>query len=55
MQIKGTVIISGSPGLRDNIARKIRRAEDDSRACSLVTHGLQVFLDTWYTGELWER
>ncbi|KAH9772175.1 protein PHYLLO [Citrus sinensis] len=54
-KIKGTVIISGSPGLRDNIARKIRRAEDDSRACSLVTHGLQVFLDTWYTGELWER
>ncbi|KAH9772176.1 protein PHYLLO [Citrus sinensis] len=53
-KIKGTVIISGSPGLRDNIARKIRRAEDDSRACSLVTHGLQVFLDTWYTGELWE-
>lgn len=55
MQIKGTVIISGSPGLQDNIARKIRRAEDDSRACALVTHGLQVFLDTWYTGELWER
>ncbi|KAH9707755.1 protein PHYLLO [Citrus sinensis] len=54
-KIKGTVIISGSPGLRDNIARKIRRAEDDSRACALVTHGLQVFLDTWYTGELWER
>ncbi|KAH9707748.1 protein PHYLLO [Citrus sinensis] len=53
-KIKGTVIISGSPGLRDNIARKIRRAEDDSRACALVTHGLQVFLDTWYTGELWE-
>ncbi|KAL9420500.1 hypothetical protein AB3S75_038135 [Citrus x aurantiifolia] len=53
-KIKGTVIISGSPGLQDNIARKIRRAEDDSRACSLVTHGLQVFLDTWYTGELWE-
>ncbi|KAI9169285.1 hypothetical protein LWI28_010195 [Acer negundo] len=52
-KIEGAVIISGSPGLKDAFARKIRRAEDDSRAYSLVTNGLQLFLDNWYAGELW--
>ncbi|KAK9276554.1 hypothetical protein L1049_006088 [Liquidambar formosana] len=53
-KIEGAVIISGSPGMKDIVARKIRRAKDDSRARSLVVHGLQLFLDSWYTGELWK-
>ncbi|XP_050372499.1 protein PHYLLO, chloroplastic isoform X2 [Argentina anserina] len=52
-KVKGAIIISGSPGLTDEVARKIRRADDDSRARFLVAYGLKLFLDTWYTGELW--
>ncbi|XP_054809027.1 protein PHYLLO, chloroplastic isoform X2 [Prosopis cineraria] len=50
---KGAVLISGSPGLNDKLARKIRAAKDDSRACSMVAHGLQLFLESWYAGEQW--
>ncbi|XP_017971653.1 PREDICTED: protein PHYLLO, chloroplastic isoform X2 [Theobroma cacao] len=53
-KIEGAVILSGSPGLEDAVERKICRAKDDSRACSLGTHGLQLFLDTWYSGGLWK-
>ncbi|CAN1297759.1 Protein PHYLLO, chloroplastic, partial [Linum perenne] len=52
-KINGAVIISGSPGLNDETARKIRRAKDDSRARNLVTYGLQTFLRSWYDGKLW--
>lgn len=55
MKVKGAIIISGSPGLKDEVARKVRRAEDDSRARFLVAYGLKLFLDTWYAGELWNR
>ncbi|KAI9091952.1 hypothetical protein K1719_027887 [Acacia pycnantha] len=50
---KGAVLISGSPGLNDKLARKIRAAKDDSRARSMVAHGLQLFVESWYAGELW--
>ncbi|KAK6931406.1 Thiamine pyrophosphate enzyme, C-terminal TPP-binding [Dillenia turbinata] len=53
-KIEGSVIISGSPGLINAVARKIRIAKDDSRARFLVACGLQHFLDTWYSGELWD-
>ncbi|XP_061990446.1 protein PHYLLO, chloroplastic isoform X1 [Rosa rugosa] len=52
-KVKGAIIISGSPGINDGMARKIRRAEDDSRARFLAAYGLKHFLDTWYAGELW--
>lgn len=55
MKVNGAVVISGSPGLKDEVARKIRRAKDDSRAHFLNDHGLELFLDTWYSGELWNR
>lgn len=55
MQIKGAVLISASPGLKDKLARKIRAAKDDSRARSVIAHGLQLFLSSWYAGELWKR
>lgn len=55
MQIKGAVLISSSPGLKDRLARKIRAAKDDSRARSVIAHGLQLFLSSWYAGELWKR
>ncbi|KAL7171373.1 hypothetical protein ACSBR2_036094 [Camellia fascicularis] len=52
-KVEGAVIVSGNPGLKDLSVRKIRRAKDDSRACSLISHGLELFLDAWYAGELW--
>ncbi|KAI7980537.1 hypothetical protein LOK49_Contig138G00007 [Camellia lanceoleosa] len=54
-KFEGAVIVSGSPGLKDVSARKIHKAKDDSRVCSLINHGLELFLDTWYAGELWNR
>ncbi|XP_011009175.1 PREDICTED: protein PHYLLO, chloroplastic isoform X3 [Populus euphratica] len=53
-KIDGAVIISGSPGLKDTTARKIRQAKDDSRADFLVAYGLELFLDSWYAGEFWK-
>lgn len=53
-KIKGAVLISASPGLKDKLARKIRAAKDDSRARSVIAHGLQLFLSSWYAGELWK-
>ncbi|XP_020225950.1 protein PHYLLO, chloroplastic isoform X3 [Cajanus cajan] len=51
---KGAVLISGSPGLKDKLSRKIRAAKDDSRALAVITHGLQLFVSSWYSGELWK-
>uniref|UniRef100_A0A0A0KQZ1 Mandelate racemase/muconate lactonizing enzyme C-terminal domain-containing protein n=1 Tax=Cucumis sativus TaxID=3659 RepID=A0A0A0KQZ1_CUCSA len=53
-KIGRAVIISGSPGLKDKVARKIRRVKDDSRARVLKLYGLQSFLEAWYGGELWK-
>ncbi|KAL5987497.1 hypothetical protein ACLOJK_035245 [Asimina triloba] len=53
MKIDGAVIISGSPGLRDDMQRNIRVAQDDERAQYLAAYGVQCFLDRWYTGQLW--
>ena len=55
MKVNGAVVISGSPGLKDEVARKIRRAVDDSRARLLVSYGLDHFLYSWYAGQLWNR
>ncbi|XP_016572692.2 protein PHYLLO, chloroplastic isoform X3 [Capsicum annuum] len=52
-KVSGAVIISGSPGLIDEAARKVRRAKDDFAACSLASSGLEPFLDAWYSGDLW--
>ncbi|KAJ8774552.1 hypothetical protein K2173_016998 [Erythroxylum novogranatense] len=53
-KINGAVIISGSPGLKNATARKVRKAKDDCIARCLAVYGLQVFLNSWYSGELWE-
>ncbi|KAF5940172.1 hypothetical protein HYC85_021339 [Camellia sinensis] len=54
-KFEGAVIVSSGPGLKDVSARKIHKAKDDSRACSFINHGLELFLDTWYAGKLWNR
>lgn len=54
-KVAGAVIISGSPGLIDEEARKVRRAKDDFSACFLASSGLESFLDAWYSGDLWNR
>uniref|UniRef100_A0A803L7K1 Mandelate racemase/muconate lactonizing enzyme C-terminal domain-containing protein n=1 Tax=Chenopodium quinoa TaxID=63459 RepID=A0A803L7K1_CHEQI len=52
-QIDGAVVISGSPGLRDEMERRIRAAKDDSRAQSIISFGLVPFLENWYSSDLW--
>ncbi|XP_075659886.1 protein PHYLLO, chloroplastic isoform X2 [Castanea sativa] len=44
-KIKGAVVIAGSPGLKDKVARDVRRAKDDSKAHLLVAYGLQLFME----------
>lgn len=55
MKVKGAVVISGSPGLKNEVARKVRKAKDDSRASFLVAYGLHLFVENWYAGPLWSR
>ncbi|WCJ35750.1 2-succinyl-5-enolpyruvyl-6-hydroxy-3-cyclohexene-1-carboxylate synthase [Euphorbia peplus] len=52
-KINGAVIISGSPGLEDEMERKVRLAKDVSRSRLLIAYGLHMFVDTWYAAELW--
>lgn len=54
-KVERAVIISGSPGLIDNDARAIRKVKDDFRASTLVSNGLDFFIDAWYSEELWTR
>jgi len=54
-QIRGAVIISGSPGLKDEESRRRRIAIDKSRAKFLVSCGLECFLETWYSAKMWTR
>ncbi|CAH2066254.1 unnamed protein product [Thlaspi arvense] len=53
-KIEGAVVVSGSPGLKDPVARKVRSATDDSKARMMVDHGLDIFLENWYNGGLWK-
>ncbi|KAI7998102.1 hypothetical protein LOK49_LG10G00528 [Camellia lanceoleosa] len=53
----GKVTLVGySMGARITLYMALRcasKAKDDSRACSLINHGIELFLDTWYAGALW--
>ncbi|KAM0047794.1 putative 2-succinyl-5-enolpyruvyl-6-hydroxy-3-cyclohexene-1-carboxylic-acid synthase [Helianthus debilis subsp. tardiflorus] len=51
--VKGAVLLSGSPGLDDEVKRKVRSIKDDSLACAIVSYGLDLFIETWYSGALW--
>ncbi|KAL2905213.1 Protein PHYLLO chloroplastic [Bienertia sinuspersici] len=53
-KIAGAIVISGSPGLQDEMQRRLRAAKDDSRARSLISFGLVPFLGNWYRGNLWK-
>jgi isochorismate synthase/2-succinyl-5-enolpyruvyl-6-hydroxy-3-cyclohexene-1-carboxylate synthase/2-succinyl-6-hydroxy-2,4-cyclohexadiene-1-carboxylate synthase/O-succinylbenzoate synthase len=54
-QISGAVLISGSPGLRDEANKRRRTAIDKSRAQFLLSSGLECFIETWYSGKMWAR
>ncbi|XP_068641777.1 protein PHYLLO, chloroplastic isoform X3 [Aristolochia californica] len=54
-KIAGAVIISGSPGLRDEVAQRIRASQDDAKATYLRKRGLECFLEMWYAGDMWNR
>ncbi|KAK1425534.1 hypothetical protein QVD17_20887 [Tagetes erecta] len=51
--VKGVVLISGSPGLYDEAKRKVRTVKDDFLSRALVSYGLDLFVETWYSGALW--
>ncbi|KAI7754357.1 hypothetical protein M8C21_006045 [Ambrosia artemisiifolia] len=51
--VKGAVLISGSPGLDNEVKRKVRSVKDDFLACAIISYGLDLFIETWYSGELW--
>ncbi|KAK1292718.1 hypothetical protein QJS10_CPB17g00378 [Acorus calamus] len=53
LKINGAVIISGSPGLKDELGRRNRIKQDDAKARYLLSHGLQSFLEAWYAADLW--
>ncbi|ONK69405.1 uncharacterized protein A4U43_C05F22510 [Asparagus officinalis] len=53
-KIDAAIIVSGSPGLRDEPARRIRAVQDEAKARYLMAHGLECFLDIWYAGKLWK-
>ncbi|KAK1315767.1 hypothetical protein QJS10_CPA05g02086 [Acorus calamus] len=53
LKINGAVIISGSPGLRDELGKRNRINQDDAKARYLLSHGLQSFLEAWYAADLW--
>lgn len=55
LKVEGAIIISGSPGLKDEATKMIRRKIDDARARTLMSFGLQLFLDNWYSQKLWDR
>ena len=42
------VLVSASPGIDGEPARRARRDEDEQRARRLETQGLEPFLDAWY-------
>lgn len=46
--VSRTVIISASPGIVEEAARRARRDEDEHRARRLETQGLEPFLEDWY-------
>nr|XP_043623438.1 protein PHYLLO, chloroplastic [Erigeron canadensis] len=52
--VKGVVIISGSPGIDDDVLRNVRSVKDDFLASTLSSYGLDIFIETWYSGELWQ-
>ncbi|KAG8059100.1 hypothetical protein GUJ93_ZPchr0002g23407 [Zizania palustris] len=52
-KISGAVIISGTPGLKDEVSRRCRSAIDKSRAHFLSSCGLESFLETWYSAKMW--
>lgn len=53
-KVDGAIIISGSPGLESKSIRRKRAAQDDALAQYLISHGLECFLETWYSSKLWE-
>ncbi|KAF2599247.1 hypothetical protein F2Q68_00008609 [Brassica cretica] len=53
-KIEGAVVVSGSPGIKDPVARKVRSATDDSKARMMIDIGLEIFVENWYNGGLWK-
>jgi 2-succinyl-6-hydroxy-2,4-cyclohexadiene-1-carboxylate synthase len=50
--VRSLVLVSGTPGIANDDARRRRRGEDDSRATELERVGLEEFLHRWLSGPL---
>ena len=55
LQVLGAVIISGSPGIEEPMARKNRAKQDHALSQSLLHTGLESFIATWYQKQMWSR
>jgi 2-succinyl-6-hydroxy-2,4-cyclohexadiene-1-carboxylate synthase len=45
--VRGLVLVGGTPGIEDDAARAERRAHDDSQAAELRAGGVDAFLRRW--------
>lgn len=45
--MRGLLLESASPGIRDEDERRVRRAEDEVRARALEEEGMEAFVDRW--------
>jgi 2-succinyl-6-hydroxy-2,4-cyclohexadiene-1-carboxylate synthase len=45
--VHALVLVSASPGIRDDAAREQRRADDDALAVSVTRDGVRAFVDNW--------
>lgn len=53
-QVAAAVIISGSPGLQEPMARNKRAAQDDALSVSFRRTGLESFIEAWYQKPMWK-
>lgn len=47
LPMRGLLLESASPGIRDEAGRRVRREEDEARARELVEGGTAAFVDRW--------
>jgi hypothetical protein len=55
IQVLGAVIISGTPGIEEPMAREKRVKEDHAISQSLLQLGVESFIPMWYQKQMWFR
>ena len=55
MQVLGSVIISGTPGIEEHMAREKRIKQDHALSQRLLQTGVESFIAMWYQKQMWSR